>query len=266
MGLFDRFLPLKNATSGSRKPAGAPAPHEPAVPGRAAPLHSPSLDAHRHAPESAPGSAKGLGSRPRPEAFGVSDAPRGPSRSLTLDLAPFDSLEADISADITWTPASESKARLLVPESFLKLLRIEVSGRKLSISSRVALAGARISIALCSSRLMEIHAAGDSFIEAADILSGRVIATARGKSRLLLAGETAELHLEASDEAVIDAASLRSMIAAADLSGISTVLARVQDALEADLRDESALLTVGTPKIIETRRHAPASTITVGGH
>lgn len=246
MGLFDRLRPSRGAPP-------APRPRDPA----------PSPD--RAAAASSGSSPKGLATRPRPEAFGVSDPAHGPLRSLILDLAPFDSLEADISADISWAPSHESRARLLVPESFLKLLRIEVSGRKLSISSRVALAGARVSIALSSPRLMEIHAAGDAFVEAEDILCGRVIATARGQSALLLAGEAAEVHMEASDSAAIDAASLRGMIAVAELSGSSMILARVQDALEADLRDESALLTVGKPRVVEARRHARASTLSVGG-
>ncbi len=254
MGLFDRILPRSGPSAApARKPSSAPA--SPA----SAPARKPGAPEERSRPP------KGLETRPRPEAFGVSAPPAGPLRSLILDLAPFDSIEADIAADIFWAPAPEPRARLQVPESFLKLLRIEVSGRKLSISSHLGLTGARVRVSLSSPRLMEIHAAGESFIEADDILCGRLIATARGRSQLLLAGEAAEVHLEASDSAAIDAASLKAMIAVADLSGGAAILARVQDAIEADLREESSLLTVGRPRIIDARRHEPPSTLTIGG-
>lgn len=175
-----------------------------------------------------------------------------------IALAPFETIEIDLPADCFWRPGPPS-VRLIAPESFLKALRMEIAGRRLTLRSSSPLLGARPRFELSSARLVEAHASGEARFEAEDVEAGRLIATARGSACVSLAGEAAEAHLETMENGVIDAASLLTFIAVADLCGHGIILLRAREAIEADLRDDSQLLTIGSPRILETRRHRPPS-------
>lgn len=178
----------------------------------------------------------------------------GPHIIRHVDLAPFECVELNLEADCFWRPGRPS-ARVRAPASFLKTLRLEISGRRLILSSTATLSGGRPVFELSSARLTEAHVSLSGRLDAQDIEAGRLIATARGSGSLALSGEAAEAHFETMEDGVIDAASLITFIAAAELSDRGMIFLRAREAIDADLRDDSQLLTLGSPRILEARRH-----------
>lgn len=206
---------------------------------------------------------KGLGARARPESRAQAKA-LGPKRMRHVDLAAFESIQADIPADITWRPGPQNSAFIECPESFLRHLRLEITGRKLIISSSIGFTGSRVRIELIGSKLMEVHLASSASLEAQDLEVGRLIATVREKAYALFSGEVAEAHFEAMDESCLDAASLNTFIAIAEISGSSVAFVRAREAIEAELRDAGLLLTVGQPKMMDARRYRIEAPTTLG--
>lgn len=203
----------------------------------------------------APGPAS-PGARPSRAAGGPVVRAAGAEALRYVELAPFESVEVNLEADCQWRPGRPG-VKVRAPASFLKALRLEICGRRLIISASGPLSGGRPIFELSSLRLMEAHASRSARFEAQDIEAGRLIATARGDAFVGLSGEAAEAHFETMENGVIDAASLLTFIAAAELSDRGMILLRAREAIDADLRDDSQLLTIGSPRILETRRHPP---------
>lgn len=180
--------------------------------------------------------------------------PAGSLRMKHFELSEFDALEVEADVDILWTPGA-SKARLRMRENIAKHLRVELIERTLRITATCDIDGERPTVVLSSSELLHIHVGAACSAEIQDLKSGVLIASAFDKAWLRMQGHARELHVECKGEAVIDCASLVCDIAIADLSGDSVTLLRAESALQADTRDGSHLLTIGSPRILDVTRH-----------
>lgn len=184
-------------------------------------------------------------------------APIKASGHLTLrhvDLSSFEAIEVSAEADCVWRPGPPA-ARVKAHASFFKVLRLEIRGRRLVISASAPLIGGRPIIELSSSRLIEVRVSGFARIEAQDVEAGRLIATATDRASAFFSGEAAEAHFEVGNDGVIDAASLMTFIAAAELRDRGMIFLRAREAIDADLRDDAQLLAIGSPRVFEARRH-----------
>ena len=174
-------------------------------------------------------------------------------RTRSSELAPFNSIEANLDADVVWSPGPPSIC-ISGPDNFFRHIRVDLTGTRLTLNSTAEFAGVRPKIELRSRRMLEMHVSASAFLSTEWLEGDLIIATSRGAGVVMLAGKASEAHCESIEEGVIDAASLLCNIAAADCSGASVILLRATEALSADIRDSAALLTVGKPKIFETRR------------
>ena len=174
-------------------------------------------------------------------------------RVKSADLAPFTSVEINIDADVSWSPGSPS-INIQASENFYKHIKVDLSGSLLTISSSADFKGIRPVIEIRSRRLLEMHVSATGTLYTDWVEGDLIIATARGSGSVILSGNCGEAHCECIEDGVVDAASLDCKIAAAELSGNSVALLRATEALSAELRDGSSLLTVGSPKVLEAKR------------
>lgn len=177
----------------------------------------------------------------------------GPFKTRSSDLAPFTAIEANLDADVSWSPGPPS-IRIVARESLFKHIRVDLSGTRLCISSQVEFQGARPKIEISSRLALEAHVAASAMLMTEWLEGELLMATARGRGVALLSGRAREAHYETIEDGVIDAASLLCEVAAADASGSSIVLVRALKALSAELRDNGTILTVGTPQVLDSIR------------
>lgn len=209
------------------------------------------------------GYPKGLGARARPDAHSSVRA-LGSVRKKLIQLAPFESLEVDIPIDVFWRPSNEQFMIIQLPESFLKYLVIELSGRKLFISSKAGLMGGRIQCWIFGSKLMEVHIASSAQVQLQDIEAGRLIVSVRDSAQLQIQGEVSEAHYEAHDHGCIDALSTGAQIAVVESYAESMVLCKTKEALQAHIHQRSTLVNLGNPKIIDVQHFDDGHYLTVG--
>lgn len=206
---------------------------------------------------------KGLGARPRPEAHSMVRA-LGSVRKKIIQLAPFESLEVDIPIDIVWRPSNEQFMIIQLPDSFLKFLIIELSGRKLFISSKAGLSGGRIQCWIFGSKLMEAHIASNAQVQMQDVEAGRLIASVRDSAMLQIQGEVSEAHYEAHDHGCIDALSTSAQIAVVEAYAEAMVFCKTKEALQAHVYEKASLVNLGNPKFIDVQHFKNENSLTIG--
>lgn len=171
-----------------------------------------------------------------------------------IELAPFDSITLDLPADCTWSPGPSS-VKIIAPESYLKSFHLAIAGSHLTLYSSATLIGPRPRFEFRGDFLKEVHLSDSAQLQADDLSAEQLISTASSSSIFRVSGLVDEAHFEVLEQGIIDAASLSASIAAAELSGQGMIFLKVTEAIEADLRDNSQLLTIGSPRILDTRRH-----------
>ena len=181
----------------------------------------------------------------------------GSQRWRHLSLFEYDILEIEADVDVVWMPGS-SKVKMGARDTQFRQLKIEASGRSLRIHAACEFEGERPSIMLWGSQLAEIRTAASCSVHLLDVKTGMLLLSASDASSLRVQGHVKEVHVEAQNSACVDCASLICEIAAADLAGDSVALLRAESALQAETRNASHLLTIGSPRILDVKRHDPS--------
>ena len=174
-----------------------------------------------------------------------------------FELAEYTIIDIEADVDINWTPG-DAKARLKIRESLLRHLKVEQFENTLKISSASDFDGDRPMLDLSGPQLSEIHLGASCSANVYDLRCGMLIASAFERASLRAQGHVRELHIECQQYSAVDCASLICEIAIADLSGESIALLRAEAALEAETRDACHLLTIGSPRILDVKRHDPS--------
>lgn len=184
----------------------------------------------------------------------------GPERIRIIELPPFEIIEADICAEISWRrtfPGETPSMDIRIPQSMLSHFKMETDGTRLLLYSKIPLEkGCRISIR--GESLSEIHIAGDANLVCSGMQGPMLIATARGEASMWLSGNIPEVHCESIENATIDAASLECAIIIMESSNNSFVITRTSDAVQAELSGRSTFVTIGCPSVVDIIRDDPA--------
>ncbi len=184
----------------------------------------------------------------------------GPLRKKWIDLAYFDSIEIDIPINVYWSVARKHSMILQTPESFIKHLFIEISGQKLTISSKSELVGGVINCYLTGVSLSEVHASSEAQIQVEQLVTSTLVCTLRQSAYLSLQGVCDEAHFELSDASILDALSLNAPLCVCEVHDKAHAFVRPTLAFQGSLESSGYVFSLGHAQNINDVKIIPGQT------
>ncbi len=176
------------------------------------------------------------------------------------DATGFSSVEVGGVFEVEITAQKDYSVVVEADDNLLPLIKTEVSGGVLEISSEKKLSTKNpIRVRISAPDVENLEISGASKVSLSDLKNAALAVNSSGASKISLAGETSKLTIDVSGASKIDAENLRTEDAAIDASGASHVSVNVSGTLRADASGATKIIYSGSPRNVEKKTSGASS-------
>jgi len=178
----------------------------------------------------------------------------------TRDITDFKSLDVGGVFRVEVTAQKDFNVEIEADDNLLPLIRTEVCGSTLRISSdRRLKSNSPILIRVSAPDIENLEASGASSVSVGNLKNIRLGVDSSGASKISIQGETSEFVVDVSGASRVDADTLNAGRAKVDATGASNVSVNVSSELNADASGASKIIYSGSAKSVVKRASGAGS-------
>ncbi|MFN2500395.1 MAG: head GIN domain-containing protein [Pyrinomonadaceae bacterium] len=184
----------------------------------------------------------------------------GVTASEDRDLTGFRSVKASGAFEIEIAAQKEFVAEVQADDNLLPMIRTEVRGGTLHLSTEGKLSTRNpIRLRISAPDIESLDISGAANVTLNDLKNSVLEIDSSGASKLAINGETVKLVIDVGGATKLDAENLRAKNASVDASGASGVSVNVSGHLKADASGASKIVYSGSPAQVEKKSSGASS-------
>lgn len=176
------------------------------------------------------------------------------------EVAQFKAISVSGLFEVEFTAQKEYSVEVEADDNLLPIIRTEVKGGVLRISSRDGISKySRLLVRVSAPDIESIRASGLANVKIADLKNSEFSVRSSGASKISVTGATTELEVDSSGASSVDAVALAAANADIDASGAAKIQVNVAEKLKVDASGGSRIYYVGNPADIKKRTSGGSS-------